>query len=247
MKLLIIRHADPDYEIDGLTEAGHKEARLLADWFLKQSREKGFRIDAAYQSPLGRARVTAAYTLDALGMTAETLPWLREFNAKIHRPDQETPMIAWDWLPQDLDRVDAFFGEKSWMDPEPMAESDVREKYEAVCEGIDALLLKHGYKREGRVYRALRPNHDCIALFCHFGVESVILSHMLNSSPMPLWHGFCALPSSITTMFTEERREGIASFRITEYGALPHLYLAGEEPSFSARFCECFTDDTRHD
>ena len=33
MKLLIIRHADPDYEIDGLTEAGHKEARLLADWF----------------------------------------------------------------------------------------------------------------------------------------------------------------------------------------------------------------------
>jgi probable phosphoglycerate mutase len=156
-------------------------------------------------------------------------------------------MIAWDWLPQDLDRVDAFFGEKTWMDPEPMAESDVREKYEAVCEGIDALLLKHGYKREGRVYRALHPNHDCIALFCHFGVESVILSHMLNSSPMPLWHGFCALPSSITTVFTEERREGTASFRITEYGALPHLYLAGEEPSFSARFCECYTDDTRHD
>ena len=150
-------------------------------------------------------------------------------------------------LPQDLDHVDAFFGEKTWMDPQPMAESDVREKYEAVCEGIDALLLKHGYKREGRVYRALRPNHDCIALFCHFGVESVILSHMLNSSPMPLWHGFCALPSSITTVFTEERREGTASFRITEYGALPHLYLAGEEPSFSARFCECFTDDTRHD
>ena len=41
MKLLIIRHADPDYEIDSLTEAGHREARLLADWFLKQSREKG--------------------------------------------------------------------------------------------------------------------------------------------------------------------------------------------------------------
>ena len=33
MKLLIIRHADPDYEIDSLTETGHREARLLADWF----------------------------------------------------------------------------------------------------------------------------------------------------------------------------------------------------------------------
>ncbi|MBQ7535688.1 MAG: histidine phosphatase family protein [Stomatobaculum sp.] len=247
MKILIIRHADPDYEIDGLTEAGKKEARLLAEWFAKQAREKDFRIDAAYQSPLGRARKTASYVLDALGITSETLPWLREFNAKVPRPDADHPTIAWDWLPQDLDPEDDFFCEKTWMNPKPMAESDVREKYDAVCEGIDALLLKHGYKKEGHLYRALQPNHDCIALFCHFGVAAVILSHMLNSSPIPLWHGFCMLPSSITTIYTEERREGIAAFRVTEFGALPHLQLAGEEPSFSARFCECYTDDTRHD
>ena len=25
-----------------------------------------------------------------------------------------------------------------------------------------------------------------------------------------------------------------------------HLYVGDEEVSFSGRFCECFTDDTRH-
>lgn len=31
MKLLIVRHGDPDYSIDSLTETGWKEAELLAD------------------------------------------------------------------------------------------------------------------------------------------------------------------------------------------------------------------------
>ena len=30
MKLIIIRHGDPDYSIDSLTETGWKEANLLA-------------------------------------------------------------------------------------------------------------------------------------------------------------------------------------------------------------------------
>ena len=31
MRLLIVRHADPDYAIDSLTPAGWEEAKLLAD------------------------------------------------------------------------------------------------------------------------------------------------------------------------------------------------------------------------
>ena len=255
MRILIIRHGDPDYEHDSLTETGHREAKLLADWLaprLRSDRREGLPegLDPGlflYQSPLGRAQATAAYTLDALGMTAETLPWLREFSARIQRPDKEKATIPWDWLPEDLCREEAFFGEKSWMDPKPMAESDIREKYLEVQEGIDSLLKKHGYERDGRLYRVRSANHDTLVLFCHFGVESVILSHMLNCSLMPLWHGFCAVPTSVTTIFTEERRQGIASFRVAEFGATAHLTGAGAEPSFSARFCECFTDRTRHD
>ena len=35
MKLIIIRHGDPDYSIDSLTEKGWKEAEYLADRIAK--------------------------------------------------------------------------------------------------------------------------------------------------------------------------------------------------------------------
>lgn len=35
--------------------------------------------------------------------------------------------------------------------------------------------------------------------------------------------------------------------RATGFGDVLHLYAEGEEPSFAARFCECFTDEERHD
>ena len=46
---------------------------------------------------------------------------------------------------------------------------------------------------------------------------------------------------------TEERRKGIATFRVLSYGDTSHLYIHGEPPAFAARFCECYEDDTRHD
>jgi probable phosphoglycerate mutase len=42
---------------------------------------------------------------------------------------------------------------------------------------------------------------------------------------------------------TEERREGIAQFRMLSFGDVSHLYAGGVEPSFSGRFRECYTND----
>ena len=242
MRLLIVRHGDPDYDRDCLTERGRREAELLSEDLAKE------RIDYAYGSPLGRARETAEIALRPLGMEAEIRPWLREFDPKIRRPDREGLSIAWDWLPQDWKGRDVFLSVDTWLGDPVMAESDAPERWREVCAGIDALLDQHGYRREGRIYRARRPNRETVALFCHFGVESVILSRILDISPMLLWHGTCAQTSSVTTVYTEERREGIASFRVSEYGSIAHLRRAGVEPSFSARFCERYIDeDERHD
>ena len=129
-----------------------------------------------------------------------------------------------------------------------MEEADVKRYADNVAEGLDDLLFKHGYKREGNLYKAVRPNRDTIVLFCHFGVECVMLSHLLGISPMTLWHGFCALPASVTTLITEERREGVAYFRVNSFGDVSHLREAEIEPSFSARFCETYDDmSERHD
>ena len=242
MKLLIIRHGDPDYANDTLTGKGWREAECLAEMLSQQN------ITSFYMSPLGRAQDTASLTLKKMGCDAEILTWLREFDVRIIRPDSpDKPRISWDWLPQDWTADPRMYQADHWYENERYARFNVGEEYRYITEQFDELLAKHGYRREGRYYRAERPNHDTIALFCHFGLECVLLSHLWGVSPVVVWHNFCAQPTSVTTLVTEERREGIALFRMLSFGETTHLYACGEEPSFAARFCECYTDETRHD
>jgi probable phosphoglycerate mutase len=243
MKLLIVRHGDPDYSIDSLTEKGWREAELLSEKLEKLTPA------ACYVSPLGRAKDTASFTLKKWNCEAVECPWLREFHAPIWRPDRtDRQMITWDWLPQDWMQEEVHFHHDQWYQSRPLAEGNVKAEYDSIIEQFDALLARHGYERDGYYYRAVRPNNDTLVFFCHFGLECVLLSHLLNISPMVLWHGTCAAPTSVTTVVTEERRQGIASFRMTSFGDISHLYCHGEEPAFAARFCECYGNEgERHD
>jgi probable phosphoglycerate mutase len=238
MKLLIVRHGDPDYAIDSLTEKGWREARLLSNRLMRENPV------ACYVSPLGRAKDTASCTLERTHWTATECTWLREFQPRIHRPDVTDGLsISWDWLPQDWTVEERFFSPERWMEPEVFRNSDVPEQYHWVTEELDQVLARHGYHREGLLYQAERANNDTLVFFCHFGVECVLLSHLLNVSPMILWHGTCAAPSSVTTVVTEERRKGIASWRMSSFGDISHLYAGEEPPAFAARFCECYDNE----
>ena len=73
MRIIIIRHGDPDYINDSLTEKGVREAELLAK---RLSKEK---IDYVYCSPLGRAKKTCEIAIKEKNIKAEEIPWLREF------------------------------------------------------------------------------------------------------------------------------------------------------------------------
>ena len=80
MKLFIIRHGDPDYSIDSLTERGRREAALLCERLL------GENITRVYCSPLGRARATAAPFLEATGLACEIRDWMQEFPYGVTQP-----------------------------------------------------------------------------------------------------------------------------------------------------------------
>ena len=242
MKLLIVRHADPDYSIDSLTPTGWKEAEILSHRISKLD------VKEFYVSPLGRAKDTASLTLKKMNREATICPWLREFNCSIARPDSDKRIIPWDWLPADWTAVPEHFDRNLWHTTDIMKDGHVKEEYDWVTSELDKLLAQHGYEREGNYYHAVNANNDTIVFFCHFGLECVLLSHLLNISPMLLWHGMCAAPSSVTTVVTEERREGIAYFRMSSFGDISHLYANGDGPSFSARYCEAYDNaDERHD
>ncbi len=243
MKILIIRHGDPDYEHDTLTDKGWREARLLAGWAAKAD------ITKAYVSPLGRARDTMRTAMEGLDVPIEECEWLREFSPQICRPDvADRRKIAWDWLPDDWAREPVFYDRDKWASHPIMAEAGVKEEYDWVIRNFDSLLARHGYVYDDHRYRAERANRDTLAFFCHFGLECVLLSRLLDAPPMVLWHHLCAAPTSVTTLVSEERRRGIAIFRMTGFGDVPHLYANGEPPSFHARFCETYDSaDERHD
>ncbi len=241
MRIVFLRHGDPDYEHDSLTEKGFREAKLLRE------RIKNMGANEYYCSPLGRARITCETAMEFVDDSAVVLDWLMEFPGYILDPVTNKKRIPWDLMPSYWTCDKDLYDKDKWLNTPLMQSGTAHTVYKEVCEKLDEFIEKHGYKREGNYYKAVNPNKDTIVFFCHFGIESVLLSHILGVSPLVLWQSFVALPTSVTTIQTEEREEGIAYFRCRGFGDVSHLYKGGETPSESAAFCEMFSEkDKRH-
>lgn len=257
MKIRFIRHGDPDYVNDTLTDKGRKEAELLAGTVHR------LELGECYMSPLGRAKDTAAYSLKAAGKKAEILDWLREFPAQVDvngsealqkaYPDAEyengrfMPRIVWDMVPGYWTENPEYSHPVQWRESQVAKHSDLVSVYDHVIEEFDHLLAEYGYEREGSHYRVIQENDKTITLFCHFGITCVLLSRLWNVSPFVLWHSLALAPTSVTEVVTEEREQGIAYFRGLRLGDISHLYAGNEEPSFACRFCETFGNkEQRH-
>lgn len=257
MRILFIRHGDPDYENDTLTEKGHREAACLAE------AAPDLNMGDCYVSPLGRAADTAAYCLKKLGKTAETLDWLQEFPGTVDinkSPRLQScypgatmtcgryqPCIPWDLLPGYWTEHPEYLDISAWRNSEIAKCSRMTADYDHVAAELDHLLSQYGYIRDGFRYHVERETEQTITLFCHFGITCVMLSHLWNVSPFVLWHCLALAPTSVTEVVTEEREQGIAYFRGLRLGDQSHLYINGEAPSFACRYCETFgKNEQRH-
>ena len=245
MRILIVRHGDPDYVNDTLTEKGKREAELLAKKLKNES------IDYFYSSPLGRAKDTCMAVAKAMGKehAVRVEDYLREFDVKnaMVYPNGLVREHIWDMLPEFWTPQAEMYDKDGWVNAPCFGQGNVQAEYEEVVRRFDETLARHGYVRDGNAYRVEKPNRDTAIFFCHFGLEMMLLSRLMNISPILLSHHFVALTSSVTTLYSEERRKGIATFRCCGFGDIGHLYKENEPPSFSARFCETFDSDERHD
>ena len=256
MRLIFIRHGDPDYTADSLTEKGIKEAELLS------RRVMQWNVTDFFVSPLGRARETADASLLKMNRTAEVCPWLKEFYYPVKDPGTGKDRIAWDWLPSYFtDPENSILCDKDrWMHAPVMESGHIAEHYKEVCAGLDGILARYGYKRDGFVYKTdgthcqkgelqistdtYKDSYDdrTIVFFCHLGVMFAMLGHLLDISPVQLWQGFFVATSSVTVLVCEERIPGTASFRVQTLGDTRHLRDGGEQPSSSGCFTKVFSD-----
>lgn len=249
MRIIFIRHGDPDYVNDSLTDKGVREAKLLSDriagWNTKQMQ--------FYCSPLGRAQKTASYTLEKIEKEAVTYEWMKEFSYFIDDPTTGRHGVPWDFMPEYWTEIPGMYDKENWKKTEVYCSNpDLLPAYQEVCEGLDRLISEFGYQRYHNYYihtNAASDNstdgntnpsesNDTLVIFCHLGITCVMLSHLLGISPVLLLHGLYLAPTSVTVLTTEERRNNIAYFRAQAIGDCTHLLLGKEPISASGYFTD---------
>ena len=232
MRILLVRHAEPDYAHDSLTEKGKREALLLGRRLAK------IPATAYYVSPLGRARETAEYTLRLTGRQAETLPWLAEFRGYTVQDGKKR--IPWDYPAREWYEHKELLDRDGWLEDSLARGGTVSRIWEETRNGVDALLARHGYIRKGGIYLCEDNRDETIILFCHFAIGMAVLAYLTNVSPSALWQGFLCVPSSVTTVVTQERKKGEAEFRCVSLGDISHLLAGNENASLAGLFPECY-------
>lgn len=238
MQLIFIRHAEPDYAHNTITEKGWREARLLAP------RVKEWRVTAFYCSPLGRAKDTAQPSLDACGREATIFPWLREFSVKAYNVVNRRTETSWDMYPGVWTEQPLLYDKDHWAEAPLFYGTNIRSEYDWVNGSLDGLLASYGYHRHHNYYHVdeTASRDAALVFFCHLGVTCVMLSHLLGISPTVLQHGLFLPPSSVTILQTEERIRGSAAFRAQSIGDTSHLYVGREPVSVMASFAEPFQE-----
>ncbi|MBI4979020.1 MAG: histidine phosphatase family protein [Spirochaetes bacterium] len=221
MRLYIIRHGDPDYKNDCLTEAGKREAAALGDFI------HHYKIDRLYSSPCGRAQETARFIAAKTGHEIRTLQWTREI---VELRDNVVKMMYWDAHGHDI-RTDAYLrSPNDWSIAKPFAGVDMHAIVDPIYEAGDAFLATLGYEREDHVYRVRERNELGIAIACHGGFGLTWMAHLL-AIPLPLmWAGFVMHTTSVSTIVFDERTPGIACPRLLGLGEIGHLHAAGVTP-----------------
>lgn len=238
MRILIIRHGDPDYEHDSLTERGFKEADALAETLGNMN------ISKIFVSPLGRAKRTAAPTAAKLGIEPVELDWLREFPAGVHFcyrdfgiDSDETAGCPWNMLPQFWTKRPELYSPEAWSGDPIYADGKVARTLETVRDGWNSLTAGLGYNRVGQLYDIAEDADEdgIIALFCHLGLGNALLSEITGGSLPFFWQTFFLPTSSVTTVYTEKYRpfERQCFMRIIGLGDVSHLSRLGIETSSS--------------
>jgi broad specificity phosphatase PhoE len=228
MEVILVRHGDPDYARDSLTERGHAEARALAE------RLRDEPIETLYVSPMGRALRTMEYTARAKNMGWTVLEWLHELNGDFGNG-------RWSWnVPgaEALNRPEAP-GLGDWHRAVPYGDL-MRPQQEEVGRQFDALMATYGYVREGLRYRVAngpgiptsvglsdRPtmrSERTVAMFCHGGLILTLLGYLLHW-PLPMVYSHLSYdPTGVTRLMWLEV-DGYAAPRAKTINDLSHLHV----------------------
>ena len=176
MRLIYVRHGEPDYAEDCLTEIGRKQAMAAAD----RLRDEG--ISEIYASPMGRAMETASFTSEALGLPIRTMDYMHE----ITWGGEGIPVNGHPWTLSDrmINEDDFDYYNKDWRRHPYYAGNAATECFDMISHRIDGFMAEHGYRHEGTRFMCETDEDQTVAIFGHGGSGACVLAHLL-ALPMP--------------------------------------------------------------
>ncbi|MCL2638076.1 MAG: histidine phosphatase family protein [Oscillospiraceae bacterium] len=220
MLLYIIRHGEPNYATDSLTPNGKKQADALAERLCVH----GF--DEIYCSPLGRAIQTAEPTCERLGIPYKIEQWMSEdaawddFSAIGGDGNRN-----WAFGCQNTKLTDGDY--KNWHENPVFAGCKAAQSgYKRIADCSDEFLARLGYERGERHYKIKTASEKRIAAFCHHGLGTAWLSHLLSIPPNVFWASFNIAHSSVTIVELANNADGITAPQCVCLSDISHIYKA---------------------
>lgn len=223
MLLYIIRHGDPDYTTDTLTERGWQQAEAVG----KRVADAG--INRIFTSPMGRARQTAEPACRLLGLIPTVEDWTHEILDERLTPFPDGKMKSVTLVQNtyyrengniDLDYHHAF-------ECPGFRESRMKEALAYIEKNGKDFLERMGYREENGIYRILRPNEEKVALFCHAAFGRAWLSILLHIPVHIMWSSFSYTHTGVTVVEFKNNENGITAPRCLCFSDMGHLYAAG--------------------
>ncbi len=228
MKLIFVRHGEPDYAHDCLTENGRIQASATAQ------RLKGEGISAIYASSNGRAVETASYTAKEYGLEVEKLDFMHEINwgDKNGSEYEKLPYSGHPWTLgyKLLTEYPEYADNKGWAEHHFFRDNVCMDYFGLISENIDKLLLKYGLERRNNLYYCRKENNDKIALFAHGGSGAIMFSHILT---LPFPYVLTTLPYGVcsVSVFDFNSKEGkLVIPRLELFNDMGHIEKIKAEP-----------------
>lgn len=215
MRIVFVRHGEPDYARDCLTELGRIQAEKAAQRLLGEG------IGEIYASPLGRARETAQAAAEVLGLPVKTLDFMEEVRWG-SADGEELYAGGHPWaIADEMARQGMELNRPDWRDAPWFRTNRVVECVDRVERGIDEWLAGFGYLREGKHYRHTteEEQHKTVALFSHGGSSCAAMGHILGL-PFPYAIALLHLDFTGITVVRLDSRAGI--------GAIPQLKCSND-------------------
>lgn len=216
MLLYIVRHGEPDYSTDTLTERGKRQAEAVG------KRLYDSKINRIFSSPFGRARETAEPACKMLGLEKNIEEWTHEIGEEGLTPFPDGKN-TWVWYMQNT-----YYRENGSIDlPYDKSfeciginESNLETAVNYIEENGKKFLERLGYREENGIYHILKNNEERIALFCHGAFSAAWLSVLLH---IPI-HIF------------------LSSFHVHTHTGVTIIEFRNNKNGLTAPQCLCFSD-----